>query len=474
MKITPVLIAGGYGTRLWPLSRRSYPKQFSDLLGKYSLFQQSALRLTSSKKVNFDKHIIITNADFRFIVSQQLQSVKITSGPILLEPFQKNTGPAILAVAIYALKKDPNSILLIAPSDHTIRNEDIFHEAIVKGIEAVLDNKLVTFGIKPTRAETGYGYLELEEEPFSNPLNLKKFIEKPDKKIAEKFFKMKNFLWNSGIFLFKASDILDAYKTHANYLIKPVIAAIDKGITDLNFFRLEKESWNLCKDISIDYAVMEKCNNCSVVPLHSGWSDLGEWEAVGKEMKRNRNGVKVSNNAYALDCKNTVLRSENENQQLVGLGLKDIIAVSMPDAVLVTNKNKTQNVKNVVEKLKANNISQAEIYPRDHRPWGWFETLIRKKNFLVKSITVNPNSSLSLQKHHHRSEHWVVVEGKVKVTLEEEVKILEKGQSIYIPLGAIHRMENPGKKSTTIIEIQTGSYLSENDIVRIDDVYSRK
>ena len=471
--ITPVLLAGGSGTRLWPLSRKSYPKQFSNLIGDQSLFQQSALRLTSSDIVKFAPHITMTNADFRFIVGEQLQGVGINPGPILIEPEGRNTAPAILAASIFAQDRDPEALLLVAPSDHVIPDVEAFHEALVHGMDAVSKGKIVTFGITPTRAETGYGYLELSGPSDVDAVDLLRFVEKPDVVGARKMLDAGNFLWNAGIFLFRACDMISAFEKYSNELLLPVKEALGAVTEDLDFLRLEPNAWSRCEDVSIDYAIMERAKNLVAVPFSAGWSDLGGWDAVLQEMERDDRGVATSNNAHAIDCEDTLLRSESRTLELVGIGLKNVIAVAMPDAVLVAHKDRAQDVKKVIKKLKTESIKQADKFPKDHRPWGWFETLAISGRFQVKRIFVDPGAALSLQSHHHRSEHWVVVEGTAQVTINDENKLVTEGQSVFIPLGAVHRLENPGKLPVILIEVQTGPYLDEDDIIRYHDQYHR-
>ncbi|TCK99851.1 mannose-1-phosphate guanylyltransferase/mannose-1-phosphate guanylyltransferase/mannose-6-phosphate isomerase [Shimia isoporae] len=471
--ITPVLLSGGSGTRLWPLSRKSYPKQFSPLLGETSLFQRSAERLSGPA---FAAPMVLTNSDFRFIVTEQLAGVGIDPSAILIEPAGRNTAPAVLAAALWQAKTDSDALLLVAPSDHEVPDAEAFRAAVAAGVPAAKDGRLVTFGIKPTRPETGYGYLELSEDPgdfAARPLALSRFVEKPDAQRAAEMLSAGNYLWNAGIFLFTAKTIIAAFEAHAPELLGPVKAAVDNGKPDLGFLRLDPEAWDGAQDVSIDYAVMEKADNLSVVPFGSEWSDLGGWDAVWRESGPDDKGVATHGAATAIDCENTLLRSEDEGLEIVGLGVKDLIAVAMPDAVLVADVSRAQEVKQAVTALKAKKSRQATAFPKDHRPWGWFESLVIGDRFQVKRIHVHPGAALSLQSHHHRSEHWIVVEGTAKVTVDEEVKLVSENQSVYIPLGAVHRMENPGKVPMVLIEVQTGTYLGEDDIIRYEDVYAR-
>jgi len=472
--ITPVLLCGGSGTRLWPLSRKSYPKQFSSLVGDTSLFQASATRLAGE---GFCAPLILTNSDFRFIVTEQLSETGIDPAAILIEPEGRNTAPAVLAAALWLEKSDPDGLMLVAPSDHVVPDAPAFRAAVMAGAEAAKAGQLVTFGIKPDHAETGYGYLELDGDPgdfTARPLALKRFVEKPDAARAAEMVAAGTYLWNAGIFLFSVRSIIDAFAAHAPDLMDPVRAAVDQGKPDLGFLRLAPEPWAKADDISIDYAVMERADNLSVVPFAAGWSDLGGWDAVWRETARDDRGVATSGAATALDCDDTLLRSEDDTLEVVGIGLKDTIVVAMPDAVLVADASRAQDVKKAVAALKAKQVKQATAFPKDHRPWGWFESLVIGTRFQVKRIVVHPGAALSLQSHHHRSEHWIVVEGTAKVTVDDEVKLISENQSVYIPLGAVHRMENPGKVPMVLIEVQTGSYLGEDDIIRYEDVYARE
>ena len=472
--ITPVLLCGGSGTRLWPLSRKSYPKQFVPLMGDETLFQASAKRLSGAADgVSFMAPVVLTNSDFRFIVTEQLAAIGIDPGAILLEPEGRNTAPAVLAAALYLYAKDPQAFMLVCPSDHLIPDADSFLAATQVALEVAQQGQLVTFGIAPTHPETGYGYLELAAAPDGGPAPLERFVEKPDAETAAALVASGRHMWNAGIFMFKAEAIVDAFKAHAPNLMDPVAAAVNDAQSDLGFLRLASEPWAQAEDISIDYAVMERADNLSVVPYASAWSDLGGWDAVWRESARDERGVASAGNATASDCDNSLLRSENDEMALVGIGLDNIMAVAMNDAVLVADASRGQDVKLAVQSLKAQGALQAEQFPKDHRPWGWFESLVIGNRFQVKRIVVHPGAALSLQSHHHRAEHWIVVEGTAKVTVDEEVKLVTENQSVYIPLGAVHRMENPGKVPMVLIEVQTGSYLGEDDIIRYEDVYAR-
>ena len=471
--ITPILLCGGSGTRLWPLSRKSYPKQFVPLIGEQTLFQASAARLSGE---GFAPPLVLTNADFRFIVTEQLAGAGIDPGAILIEPEGRNTAPAVLAAALWLEQSDPDALMLVAPSDHVVPDAEAFRAAVAAGAEAARAGRLVTFGIKPTHAETGYGYLELAGDPgdfAARPLALNRFVEKPDAARAAEMVAAGTYLWNAGIFLFSVAAILEAFRKHAPELVAPVQAAVEAGKPDLGFLRLDPEAWGRAADISIDYAVMERADNLSVVPFAAGWSDLGGWDAVWRESRPDENGVVTSGAATAIDCTDTLLRSESARLEVVGIGLDNVIAVAMNDAVLVAAKDRAQDVKQAVAALKAKAAAQATHFPKDHRPWGWFESLVIGGRFQVKRIHVHPGAALSLQSHHHRSEHWIVVEGTAKVTVDDRVTLVSENQSVYIPLGAKHRMENPGKVPMVLIEVQTGSYLGEDDIIRYEDVYAR-
>ncbi|MES2666269.1 MAG: mannose-1-phosphate guanylyltransferase/mannose-6-phosphate isomerase [Pseudomonadota bacterium] len=469
--ITPIILCGGSGTRLWPLSRKSYPKQFAPLIGSESLFQSSARRLSGA---GYAAPVVVTNSDFRFIVTEQLAGAGVDPGLILIEPQGRNTAPAILAAALKLAETDPDALMLVAPSDHLVPDIAAFQATIARGVAAAKAGQLVTFGVRPTRPETGYGYLELAA-PLSGTgaQALKQFVEKPDAETAAGFVAGGAHLWNAGIFLFTARALIAAFEAHSPALCPPVQAAVTGAKPDLGFLRLAPDPWATLPDLSIDYAIMEHATNLSAVPFEGDWSDLGGWDAVWQASVPDANGVATSGNATAIDCTDTLLRSESDGIELVGIGLDHIIAVALPDAVLVADSRRAQDVKRVVSVLKAKGAKQAEQFPIDHRPWGWFETLILSDRFQVKRIHVHPGAALSLQSHVHRSEHWIVVKGTARVTVDQDVRLLSENQSVYIPLGAIHRMENPGKVPMVLIEVQTGPYLGEDDIIRYEDIYAR-
>lgn len=468
--ITPILLCGGSGTRLWPLSRKSFPKQFTDIIGDDSLFQASAKRFVGA---GFAAPVVITGNDFRFIVTEQLYAIGVKPSGIMIEPEGRNTAPAAIAAALFAAKVDPDTLILLVPSDHAVADPAAFRSAVELGRAAAEAGQIVTFGIAPSRAETGYGWLEMGEATHKGVHNLARFVEKPDQATAETLFADKRYLWNAGVFLASAKSMIAAFQTHAPQIFDAVKTALDAAVGDLSFTRIDPALWAKVPEDSIDFAVMEKADNVSVVRFDGHWSDLGSWESVWQESAKDDAGNALSSHSTAFDCEHSLLRSESDEIELVGIGLKNIVAVAMRDAVIVADMSDSQNVKKAVSELKARKAKQAVQFPVDHRPWGWFETLILSDRFQVKRIHVHPGAALSLQSHVHRSEHWIVVQGTARVTVDDEVKLLTENQSVYIPLGAIHRMENPGRVPMVLIEVQTGPYLGEDDIIRYEDVYAR-
>jgi len=469
--VHPVLLCGGSGTRLWPLSRQSYPKQFTRLIGNQSLFQASALRTLAE---GFAAPVVVTGDSFRFIVLEQLAAVEMSPAAVLIEPDGRNTAPAVLVAALWLVQQDPDAVLLVSASDHVIPDDAAFRAAVMAAVPSALEGKLVTFGIQPTRPETGYGYLELGEgcsAEANEPQPLRRFVEKPNAERAALMLQSGNFLWNAGIFLFTARAVLDAFKVHAPELLEHGGAALAEATRDLSFTRLAPEPWSKLENISIDYAIMEKATNLVVMPYRAGWSDLGGWEAVWQETGPDEAGNVVSEHATAIACSGSLLRSEAPGVELVGIGLEDMIAVAMPDAVLVAKRADAQRVKDAVAALKARGAKQAGAFPTELRPWGSSERIAGGERFQVNHVVVKPGGVLALQSHLHRSEHWIVVQGTARVTIDDETRLAGESQSVYIPLGAPHRMENPGKVPLVLIEVQTGGYLDEDDIVRLEEVY---
>ncbi|MEM0921941.1 MAG: mannose-1-phosphate guanylyltransferase/mannose-6-phosphate isomerase [Pseudomonadota bacterium] len=467
--IHPVILCGGSGTRLWPLSRKSYPKQFSALFEGETLFQRTLGRVTAER---FARPILVTHQDFRFIAAEQLHALGLTAERIVIEPEGRNTAPAICLAALIVAEIDADGVMLVLPSDHVMADIPAFHTAIGAGAEAAATGALVTFGIAPDRPETGYGYIELDAPPGAGAQPFLRFVEKPDLARAEEMLATGRYLWNSGMFLFRASDILAAFETHQPEVLSAARAAQIAGVEDLDFFRPGAEAYAASPDISIDYAIMERMAG-QVVPVSCGWNDLGSWTTVWQESAQDKDGTATTGGALAIDCRDTLLRGDDPETRLVGLGLDGIVAVATRDAVLVADMARTQDVRQAVDALKAEGATQATEFPRCYRPWGWYETLALGARFQVKQIMVKPGGRLSLQSHVHRSEHWVVVSGTAKVTVDETERLMSENESVYIPLGAIHRLENPGKVDLHLIEVQSGAYLGEDDITRYEDIYAR-
>ena len=475
--IVPIILAGGSGTRLWPLSRRSFPKQFLNLLDdEYTMLQRTYKRVENLE--NISRPIVICNKEHRFIVGHQMKEINVKPLEILLEPEGRNTTPAIAIAALKALNnfKDKNidPILLILSSDHQIIDINKFQLSIENSINFALQDNLVIFGIPPTYPSTGYGYIKSEKQLDHNkyfPIKVDKFIEKPDKKTAKYFVKDKKYSWNSGMFVFKAKTILEEIDKYNPEIIKFCRLSLSKSNKDLDFQRLDKHYFSKRPNISIDFSVMEKTKKGKVVKLDAGWSDIGSWQALWQLSEKDTNGNYSSGNILIENAKNCYLRSEN--RLVVGIGLNELIVVETDDAILIAKNSETQRVKEIVKKLKTKNISEGQFHKKIYRPWGHYISLSEDKKWQVKLLQVNPGGKLSLQMHHHRSEHWVVVNGTAKVEINGEIKLLNKNQSTYIPLGAKHRLSNPNTTLLTIIEVQSGSYLGEDDIVRFEDVYGR-
>ena len=473
-KVIPVILCGGKGTRLWPLSRKSFPKQFLSLSSsnENSLLQNTQKRLKGIE--NLMEPILICNRENRFIVAEQMREIKINPISIILEPFGRNTAPAILLAALKSLEIGDNPHLLILSADHQIHDEKKFRDLIEIGISYSEKDKLVTFGVIPRSPEIGYGYIK-SEKPFKidniEGINISKFVEKPNLETAKKLIKDKCFTWNSGIFLFKAKTIINEIK-HLNPEIYDVCKkTFENSVMDLDFQRLNEELFEFCPNISIDIAVMEKTHKGIVLPLDAQWSDIGSWKSVWENSKKDIKGNVENGNVLTENTENCYLYSENK--LLVTLGIKDFIIIDTDDATLVANKNQSENIKNIVSELQIRNIKEANSHKKGYRPWGFYISILEDKRWQVKIIHVNPRAKLSLQMHQYRAEHWVVVKGTAEVEIDGNKLILNENESTYIPIGSKHRLSNVGEIPLELIEVQSGSYIGEDDIVRFEDLYGR-
>lgn len=454
--LIPVILSGGAGTRLWPLSRELRPKQLLALTSERTLLQETALRLGG-------RPMVVCNQEHRFIVAEQLREIDIEPRTIVIEPVGRNTAPA---VAVTALLAQPDDLLLVMPSDHQVRDTVAFRRAVEQAVPLARSGKLVTFGIQPTEANTGYGYIKRGVD-----FAVDSFVEKPDRATAEAYLASGEYLWNAGIFLFQAQSFLDELSIFHLKIIEQCQAALAQGSSDLFFFRLAPEPFAAMDGQSIDYAVMEKTTKAALVPVDMGWSDIGSWSALWQESNRDDNGNVLLGDVIAEGVNNCYVRADD--RLVTAIGVRDLIVVATDDAVLVADKAHDQDVKKVVERLKAEGRQEAFQGSRTWRPWGWFQTIDDGHRYRVKHIQVNPGSKLSLQKHWHRSEHWVVVTGTAMVTCGDHTFTLRENESTFIPAGTVHRLENPGKLPLRMIEVQSGEYVGEDDIVRIDDAYGR-
>ncbi len=466
--LTPVLIAGGSGTRLWPTSRKSLPKQFVDLTDSgQSLLQATLAR--STVMPDPAPWIIVTSEHYRFLVAQQAHEIGQTVDTILLEPSARNTAPAIALAAFEAVQRHENPKLLIQTADHHIENLDVFSETVKTAFHS--EAPFILFGVDPSRPETGYGYIELGDMQSDGTHLVRSFKEKPDFETAMQYVNSGEYLWNSGMFMLDARAYLDALEAFEPEMYAHCQTAWNNATTDLDFKRAEPEAFDQCPSVSIDYALMERLRTLHVVPYRGDWSDVGSWDMVAAISKKDAQGNVTQGNTHLIDSEATFIRSES--RLVTGIGLHNLVIVETRDAVLVADARRTQDVKRLVDDLKRLNIQAATEHQKMYRPWGSYETLIMGDRFQVKQIIVNPGASLSLQMHHHRAEHWVVVSGTAEVQIDEAKRILTEDQSVYIPLGSKHRLTNPGKLPLTLIEVQSGGYLGEDDIVRFDDHYGR-
>ncbi len=476
-KVIPIILAGGTGSRLWPLSRESFPKQFLNLTDEdsFTLLQKTYKRIEDLE--NLCDPIIICNEDHRFIVGDQMRKINTDPLAIILEPSRRNTAPAITIAAIKAIehfkkeKEDP--ILLILSSDHYIEKISDFKKSIQHGIKAAADGNLIIFGVNPTYPATGYGYIKAEKKFKNNFIanKVEKFIEKPDQKTAEFLFEDEKYTWNSGIFVCKASSIILELSKFTPRIVENCKECLRNSKIDLDFLRLEQSSFSKCSDISIDMAVFEKTQKSYVLPLDCGWDDIGNWESLWNISKKDLNGNSIKGNVLVKETKASLIRSEEK--LLVSLGLKDIMIIDTKDALLIANKKFSQEIKNIVSTLNKNKLKEGKQHKKIHRPWGFYLSIEERNGWQIKKIEVKPGASLSLQMHKHRSEHWIVVEGTAKVQVNDEIKLLSKNESIYIPIESKHRLTNPGASPLVLIEVQTGDYLGEDDIIRFDDIYGR-
>ncbi len=466
---TPVVMAGGSGSRLWPLSRQSSPKQFLDLDGSgASLLQQTLTRL---KGLDHAAPIVVSNDNYRFLVAEQLRQAEITSAATVLEPCSRNTAPAIALAAMTLLRQGDDRIMLVLASDHQFTRPHELHEAIMQGLPLAEQGKLVTFGIKPTRAETGYGYIKTGASLNDSAYRIAEFAEKPDAKTAQAFLEGGQHLWNSGMFMFRASTYLHELEQHDPEILNHCKAAMAAGTQDPDFIRPDTELFSLCPDNSIDYAVMEKTDNACVVAMDAGWSDIGSWQSLWDVSERDRDNNVVLGDTYLYETRNSLVHSHHRH--VATIGLDNHIVVETKDAVLVAHKDDSQKVKEVVQYLKANQRPEYSHHSHTARPWGDFDTIDEGHRYQVKRITVQPGQQLSLQLHYHRAEHWIVVSGTAHVVCGDQEMILGENQSTYIPVGVKHRLGNPGKILLEVIEVQSGNYLGEDDIVRFTDDYGR-
>src|SRR5580698_3209141 len=467
-KIVPLIMCGGAGTRLWPASREVRPKQFLPLFGTRSTFQETILRVSDTSL--FDRPIVITNNAYRFMVSEQLAEIGIEAD-ILLEPMRRDSGPAIAAGAVFAETRASDAVVLALAADHVVQDNAAFVAACREGLVAADQGRIVTFGVAPERAATEYGYINPGEAVSGKVRSVKQFVEKPDAAKAAEYIKA-GYLWNSGNFMFRASVLLDEYRKVDADSVQAVSDAVSKAGRDLGFVTLDTESFAQAKAISIDYAVMEKTSRAAVVAVSCGWSDVGSWRAVWELSDKDGQGNAAQGAAVFEDSRNCNVSTD---RALVALeGVDDLVVVATQDAVLVSRQKDANGLKRLVARLKTAAPAVTEDHLKVHHPWGSYQSIDNGDRHQVKRIVVKPGSRLSLQKHHHRSEHWIVVRGAARVTVNDEVKIVHENESIYIPMGAIHRMENPGKILLELIEVQTGSYLGEDDIIRIEDDYQRK
>ncbi|WNZ56920.1 mannose-1-phosphate guanylyltransferase/mannose-6-phosphate isomerase [Microbulbifer sp. MKSA007] len=465
----PVILCGGTGSRLWPLSREAYPKQFLPLIGGETMLQATVRRLEGIEPLQTP--ILVCNEEHRFAAAEQLQEIGHGAQSILLEPCARNTAPAIALAALAALESGADPLLLVLPADHAVSDEVNFQESVESARALAEQGHLVTFGIVPTRAETGYGYIRRGDKLAETAWKVAEFVEKPDTETAEAYLASGDYSWNSGMFLFRASRYLEELERYRADILTACRSAYKSAARDLDFTRVDREAFAACADESVDYAVMEPTESAAVVPMDAGWSDVGSWQGLWELAKRDANDNLLQGDVLQEDSQRCLVRGESRLVSL--LGVSDLVVVDTDDALLIADRQRVQEVKKLVNNLKSTGRSEAQRHRKVYRPWGYYDSIDAGPRFQVKRIVVKPGQQLSLQMHHHRAEHWVVVQGTAKVTRGEEEVLITENQSTYIPLGVVHRLENPGTIPLELIEVQSGSYLGEDDIVRLDDEYGR-
>ena len=468
--IVPVILSGGAGTRLWPLSRSMRPKQFINLIDDESLFQKTLLRIRDLPDVG--QPVVVCYEEHRFMVAEQLQELGM-KGTIILEPSARDTAPAITSAAVYldSLSSDNQHIMVVLPADHLLGDLEQFHQAIILAADHAIDGQLITFGVAPTKPATGYGYIQVNNDETLPIYPVQQFVEKPGLEKAQTYCDAGNYYWNSGMFVFYAQDFLSAICDYHPQIKQHISASLDNAVSDLDFLRLNAEEYGQCERISVDYAVMERSQTVKMIPLHCQWNDIGSWSSLWESGAKDENGNVVKGDVMLESVRNSYIHSENK--LVTALGVEDLIVVETHDGLMITHQSEDQNIKKIVAKLKEDDRPEVDLHRKAFRPWGNYDCIDRGDRFQVKRIMVKPGEATSMQKHYQRAEHWIVVSGTAEVTCGDDVSILTENQAAYIPLGAKHRLRNPGKTPLEIIEVQSGSYLGEDDIERFNDEYGR-
>lgn len=466
--LIPVLLSGGVGSRLWPVSREAHPKQFLPLASELSMLQDTLKRTSDLQAA---QPIVVCNEDHRFMVAEQLRQLELSAGSLILEPEGRNTAPAVALAALKAISVDADAVMLVLPADHLIQDIPSFVGAVQQALPLASEGQLMTFGVVPTQPETGYGYIKCGPSKASEIYALDRFVEKPDLATAREYVASGDFLWNSGMFLLSASSYLEELERFAPQILEACKESMSKATTDLDFVRPGKDAFLNCPSDSIDYAVMEKTDRGAVVSLDCGWSDVGAWSALWDVASKDEEGNATVGDVMLDNCHNSYFRSDS--RLVAATGVEDLVVIETADAILIADRDKVQDVKRIVNRLKAEGRPEALLHQRVYRPWGSYESLVSADRFQVKRIIVNPGATLSLQMHHHRAEHWIMVHGTAEVTCEDKVFMLKEDESTYIPQGHKHRLANPGRIPLELIEVQSGAYLGEDDIVRFEDIYGR-